>query len=301
MDETVELIKEADQLYDMEGKVSKAIEILEKRGEEIKDDPLLSYDYPKILKKIATCYLDLGENEKAKKYFKKALEVAKEDLNKIETADIQASLAFWELKIGSIEKALEYALEAWEYIGKKRGDKFTETKVNTAIILGNIYFEQGEYKKAHKKYMAASRNAITINYIRGKIVLAGDLANYYIVHEKFKKAVEVIQESIEEAEESYRILLPRLQMELSKVYFEKGDIEEAKETALKAYKFAKRRGLSRLIAESGELLGRIYADKNQAKADAYFKEAFDIYNKGDYNIPTQHPKEEDWFTSSEDL
>ncbi len=302
MDETIEIIKDADQLRDMEGKSSKALKILKKRGEEIKDDPLLSYDYPKILKKTALCYFDLGENEKAKEYFKEALEVAKKDLNKIETADIQACLAFWELKIGSIEKALEYALVAWEYIGTKRGGKFTETKVNTAIILGNIYFEQGEYKKAFKKYTAASTNADLVNYVRGKIVLAGELANYYRTHEKLDKAVGVISERIiGEAEQSYRILLPRLQMEFSKIYFERGDIEEAKEIALKAYKFVKKRGLSRLIAESSELLGRIYAEKNQAVADAYFKEAFDIYNKGGYNLPTEHPKEEDWFTSTEDL
>ncbi len=301
MDETIERIKEADQLRDMEGKSSKALKILEKKGEEIMDDPLLSYDFPKILKKIAICYSDLGENEKAKEYFKEALEIAKKDLNKIETADIQVCLASWELNIGSIEKALEYALEAWEYIGKKRGDKFTETKINTAIVLGNIYFEQGEYKKAYKKYMVASRNAPTIGYVKGKVALAGELANYYIVHEKFKKALEIIGESIEEAEESYRILLPRLQMELSRIYYEEGNVEEAKETALKAYKFVKKRGLLKLLAESSEFLGRVYAEKNQAKADAYFKEAFDIYNKSGYNLPTQHPKEEDWFTSTEDL
>ena len=301
MDETIERIKEADQLRDMEGKSSKALKILEKKGEEIMDDPLLSYDFPKILKKIAICYSDLGENEKAKEYFKEALEIAKKDLNKIETADIQVCLASWELNIGSIEKALEYALEAWEYIGKKRGDKFTETKINTAIVLGNIYFEQGEYKKAYKKYMVASRNAPTIGYVKGKVALAGELANYYIVHEKFKKAVKTIQESMKEAEEFCRILLPRLQMELSRIYYEEGNVEEAKETALKAYKFVKKRGLLKLLAESSEFLGRVYAEKNQAKADAYFKEAFDIYNKSGYNLPTQHPKEEDWFTSTEDL
>lgn len=301
MDETLEIIKEADQLRDMEGKAVKAIKILEERGEEIKEDPLLSYDHPKILKKIGIFYSDLGENEKAREYFDKALEVAKKDLNKIETADIQAFLAFMELKTGTIEKALEYALEAWEYIGKKRGDKFTRTKVNTAIILGNIYFERGEYKKAFKKYTAASTNADLVGYVKGKVALAADFANYYRTHEKLDKAVEIIQENIKDAEESCGILLPRLQMELSKICFEKGDIDEAKELALKAYKFVKKRGLLRLIAESSELLGRIYAEKNQAIADAYFKEAFDIYNKGGYNIPTQHPKEEDWFTSTEDL
>jgi tetratricopeptide (TPR) repeat protein len=302
VDEISKKIKEADELRDHHGKVKDSIEILEELGEEIKDDPLLSYDYPRILKKLAICYSDLGQVEKAYEYLNQALEVAKQDLNKIQIADIRTCLASLELKVGSAEKALECALKAWEYIGKKRGDKFTKTKVHTAIVLGNIYFELARYNKALKKYKAALRYAEVVAYTKGKIKALGKMANYYIVMEKdFNRAQEILEENIEEAEQFCKMVLPRLEMSLSRIYLERGDIDSAKELATKAYKFAKKGGFLRLTAQSSELLGQIHAKKSQARADSYFKIAFDSYNKGGYNMPTEHPKVKDWYTSFDDV
>jgi len=297
MADTLEVIKEAKQLRDLEGKVSKAIKILEDLGEEIKEDPLLSYDYPMILKELGIYYSDLGQNEKSKEYLQQALQVAKKDLNKIEVADIRCSLAFLELNTGSVEKALGYALRAWEYIGKKRGDKFTETKANTAAVLGNIYFEQGKYSQAMKMYKKALRYAESVGHVKRVITVIGDMAEYYItVKEKLDKAQELLEEYTDKAEESCKIVLPELLMRLSSIFFKKGDLAEARATAKKALRFVESRGLLRQIAEVNELLGKIYSETNQEKADAYFKKAFDSYNKGGYNTPTEHPKEEDWFT-----
>jgi tetratricopeptide (TPR) repeat protein len=300
MKDTLKVIKQVDELRDMRGNIFKAIQILEKQAKQVKEDPFLSYDYPMILKKLAILYLDVGQIEKSKKHFKEALKSAKRDLNKIETADIRGYLAYLELETGSIEKALEYVLKAWEYIGTKRGDKFTKTKVNTAIVLGNIYFEQGEYEEAKKKYDVALRNAEIINYTEGLANVLADLANYHAVVENSLDRAEIILErEMDRIKESCKRALPRVQSQLSKVYLKKGKRKEARETAIEAYKFAKRRRLLRELADISELLGRIYVDIDQAKADSYFKEAFDAYNEGGYNIPTEHPKRKDWFTDFE--
>jgi tetratricopeptide (TPR) repeat protein len=303
MEDTLEIIKQADHLRDMEGRILKAIIMLEELGEEIKDDPLLSYDYPMILKKLAIFYFDIGENEKSKEYFNEALEVAKKDLNKIQKADIQTCLAFLELKTGSLEKAQEYIQKAWRYIGKKRGEKFTKVKVNTAVIFGHIYLEQGQYSKAKKKYNTALANAGLVNYAKGHAKGIVGLSNYYIIaKENLDRAQEILEENIEETKKHSRVILCDFQMQLGRIYLEKGQIDEAKEIVTKAYKFIKKSNLLRQIAEGSELLGRIYVQINQAKADSYYKIAFDSYNKGGYNLPpAEPPEEEDWYTNLDDV
>jgi tetratricopeptide (TPR) repeat protein len=301
MADTLQIIKEAERLRDLKGKASKAIEMLEKLGEEIKDDPLLSYDYPMILKKIGSYHSDLGQNEQAKEYLQQALEVAKIDLNKIQIADIRCRLASLELQTGSIEKALGYALRAWNYIGKKRGDKFIKTKVHTAIVLGNIYFEQGKYPQSLEKYQVALRNAEFGDYTKGLIDASAELAKYnIIIKENFTKAEEFLQEYMDEMLKSYKMALPQFSKWLGRIYLERGDLDEAKAITKKALKFAEKNNLLRSIAEVSEFLGQIYAEKNQEIADGYFKKAFDSYNQGGYNMPTEHPKEEDWFTHFEE-
>jgi len=297
MDDTLEIIKEAQQLREMEGKAPEAIEMLKELGEEIKDDPLLSYDYPRILKNIGIYYSDLGQNEKAKEYFKKALEVAKQDLNKMETAEIRTCIASLELNTGNIEKAMKYVLRAWEYIGVKRGEKFGITKANTSIVLGDIYFEQGKYSEAIDRYKGALEYSTKVDYLKGVIIATERMAKYYTMREEYEKAYELLEEKIQKVEENLARFLPSYLLALARIHLEREEVDEAKDPALKAYKFAKKRDILKLIAESSQVLGRVYSEKNQARADAYFKEAFDSYNKGGYNMPTEHPKEESWFTS----
>jgi tetratricopeptide (TPR) repeat protein len=301
MPDTLETIKEADQLINLEGKLSKAIDILEELGEEIKDDPLLSYDYPMILKKIGVCYLELGQVENAEEYLKEALEVAKKDLNKIERADIRSKLGLLELQAGSLDKALEYAQKAWEYIGTKRGEKFAETKSNTATVLASIYFEQGKYSQAIKMFRRALKYAKGVGYTKGVLAAELGIADYYhIVRERPDIAKEHIEKNVERAKESCKILWPQFLLRQSRLFFEEGDRTEARLLASRALRFVKNRGLLRQTAQISEQLGKIYSETKQDKADAYFKKAFDSYNKGGYNTPTEHPKKQDWFTSFED-
>jgi len=301
MPDILKIVKEADQLRDLEGKVFKAIDILEELDEEIKDDPLLSYDYPMTLKKIGACYLDLGQVENAKEYLQEALEVAKKDLNKIEMADIRAKLSLLELQTGSIDKALGYIQKAWEYIGTKRGEKFAETKSNTAIVLGKIYFEQGKYSQAIKMFRRALKYAQGVDYTEGVVTAELGIIDYYhIVEEKPEIAKEHLEKNVEKAEEFCKIVWPQFLLRQSRLFLEAGDQTEARLLASKALRFTENRGLLRQTAQISEQLGKIYSQTKQDKADAYFKKAFDSYNKGGYNLPTEHPKKQDWFTSFEE-
>lgn len=300
MDPTFEKIKEAHEQRNTLGKPKKAIEILEQLGDEIKNDPLLSYDYPQVLKKLAICYADVGEVEKAYESFEKALQKAKEDLNEIETADIRGHIASLKLHTTTPEEALDYALRSWKYIGKKRGERFTETKVDTAYVLGNIYFQQGLYKKAVKKYKHSLKHAESIGYTEGILRAVVEISEYHIIHEESEKAKELLEEYVEKAQD-YKIIYANMQLKLSKIYLEKNDVKAAKDFALEAHKVFKRGKFIRLMAQSSQLLGTIYSSKKQATADSYFKTAFDIYNDYQFNIPIEHPKEKDWFTDFEDI
>lgn len=300
MDNTIEKIKEAHEQRNLLAKPKDAISTLQKLAREIKDDPLLSYDYPLVLKKLAICYSDIGEIDKAYESFKEALEKAQEDLNEIEKADIRGQIASLELKTATPEKALEYALKSWKYIGKKRGERFTETKVNTSLVLGNIYFEQALYKKAVKFYRNALNHARNINYKEGIFAATIGVAKYYMVQEKVEKAKETIEEEIEKAQE-YKVMHARMQMQLSKIYLEEGDKKTSKTLALEAHKIFKKGKFLRLQAQCSQLLGTLFAFRNQKKADSFFKIAFDIYNDYGFNIPKEHPKQTDWYTDFDDL
>lgn len=300
MDYTLEKIKEAREERDFVGKPKKAIAILEDLGDKVKDDPLLSYDYPKILKKLAICYSDIGETQRAREYFLEALERAKEDINEIETADVRTQLAFLELRTGNIDKSFEYAQESWKYIGKKRGDRFTKTKTDTALLLGNIYFEQSLYKKAMKNYKNSLKQAKSVDYKDGIFEVIIEMANYHIVHEDFDTAIELIEEYLEAADK-HVIIRAKMEMQLGKAYVEKTDLKKAKELGLEAHRIFHKGKILRSLAECCRLLGTAYAPTNQKKADSYFKTAFDIYNDTEFVVPKEHPQEKDWYTDFEDM
>jgi tetratricopeptide (TPR) repeat protein len=300
MDDPLKVIEQAQDERLKNADIKASIEILEMLGEEIKDDPILSYDYPNLLKNLGICYLEVGEIEQARDSLEEALEAAKVDLNKIEMAEIRAVMARLELQVATTKDALYYANKAWSFIDGKKGDKFTPTKATTAEILGEIYYENEDYTEAVEKFKYALEQAKKVNFTERELTVALNIVNHYIIRGRIEDARKLLEEYIEKAKE-YALIHANYKLSLSKILLEEGEAKEASKVALEVFKLAEKNGLLRLQAESSQLVGSTYAEKSPEKADSYFKKAFDLYNKVGYNLPKKHPKEEDWFNTFDDI
>jgi tetratricopeptide (TPR) repeat protein len=290
MQDTLEIVKKADQYRSQKGDTESAIKLLEEHVDMLREDPLLSFDIPLILKSLGTCYRDIGNTNKALELYKEALELSRNDFNKIEESDILSSMAFLELKIGSIDQALKYAKQSLKYIGNKRGEKFGIAKSNAHAVLGNIYFENGDYEDALLSYKRALSVAENINFEKRIITVVGDIANVYVMTGKYDEARKLLKKYIEKAEKSYRIAIPQYYLRLGKVFLNKGDLKKAEENFLIAMHNANENKLIRDMGESSEALGDLYRKKDKSRADKYYKDAVTYYVSGSYKKQAEYVK-----------
>jgi tetratricopeptide (TPR) repeat protein len=302
MDESLQIIELADTERIMRANVKEAIKLLEHLGEEIKDDVILSYDYPAVLKRLGICYFETGQTGKARESLENALEIAKKDFNNIEIADIRATLAFLEVEAGTLDKALYYAQKSWNYIDGKKGEKFTPTKANTAEVLGRIYYEKGEYDDALDMFNSAVEQAKKVDFVERILTAKLNSVKYYITIGKMGRAEEYFGRYVAIAKEGYGLIYPQYQMVQAQISIAKGNIGDAISLMRKAYRVFKKNNLLRLKAECAKQLGDLYAQrKDSVKADAFSREALEIYNEAGLNFPVQHPIVRDWFTTFDDL
>ena len=283
----MDIINQADYQRDIKGNIKESIRLIEDNIGQLrkKENILLSIYLPLFLRKLGNFYRDIGNTDKAYELYNEALAVAQNDLNKIEEADINTALAFLELKTGSIDTALKYAKSAYGYIGKKRGKKFGEARANTYAVLGNIYFEIGNYKKALVYYRKGLETAELCNLEKRVITLSGDVANVYLKQGPgmLAKAEIILKENIVRAEKSYLVAVPQMYLRLAKIYSIKyEDFKEAKENVLKGLEYAEKYNLKRDIAECNEALGDLYYQSQSPECDRYFGEAARIYEEGGY-------------------
>jgi tetratricopeptide (TPR) repeat protein len=255
MEDPIKIIQQSDEIRDQGKGLDKAILLLEELLEEVRKDPIiLSFYIPLIMKKLGNLYRDIGDIKKAKETYQEALDTALNDLNRTEESDIFASMAFLELKTGDIEKALKYARKAEKNICPKRGKKFAEAKSNTYAVLGNIYFEKGEYEEAMDAYRRGLIVAEDAEYVRREITILNDMANIYIYKGHYFNAEKKLRLVLEKAEANYRIALPQVYLRLGKMYMDRDEFEKSKEYIDKALESAKELGLKGDIEESEEAL-----------------------------------------------
>ena len=300
MDDSLKVIEQAQDKRLRNADVKSAIEILQTLGDKIKDNPVLSYDYPNLLKNLGACYMDIGEIDQAREALEKALEAAKIDLNDIEMADIRVVRARLELQVATIEDAFYYANKAWSCIDGKKGDRFAPTRASTSEILGEIYYENENYTEAIYRFKFALEQAKKIAFTERELTSALNIVNYYITRGWIEDARELLEEYIEKAQE-YKLIYANYQLSLAKILVEEGEAKEASKIALEVLKLAEKNGLLRLQAESSQTVGSTYAENNPAKADSYVRKAFNLYNEVGYNLPKKHPREEDWFNNFNDI
>ena len=292
MKDPLNIVKEADTYREKQGDIKKGISLLEKHLKELeKDSGVLSFYIPLFSKKLGDFYRDIGNTQKALEMYKRGLEVARNDLNKMEEADILVALAFLELKIGTTEKALNYAHKAWEYIGPKRGAKFAEVKSNTLAAMGNIHFEDGDNDEALDCYRKAIKVARKHNIAKRVITVTGDIANVYLNKGSEGVALGLLKKLLPEAKGSYRVAVPQIYIRIGKIYLESKECKKAEENFKKALDYAQEESLVRDIGESYEALGDVFIHQNISIAHTYYEKALKQYERGSLTRHTDSLKQ----------
>ncbi len=287
MEDTLDVVKRAEKLRNENGDIYEAINILENRARILRKDPfIMGVDLPLVLRKLATCYRDVGDIDSAYEIYNEALAIAINDNNKIEESDILSSLSFLELKTGSIEKAMEYAQRSLEYIGnKRRGLKFAEARSNAYAVLGNIYFEKEQYDDALESYNIALKTARKAKFVRRELTLLGDIANVHIKKGKLNQALIMLVKSINKAKREYGISVPQYHLRIGRIYIERKEFPEAEKYFKEALKYAKDLKLKRDIAECYEAIGDMHMEKgSKKKGERYYLKAIEGYREGRYKV-----------------
>ncbi|MEK6623150.1 MAG: tetratricopeptide repeat protein, partial [Planctomycetota bacterium] len=147
-----EHFEKANQLY-KQGRILAACGMFEKSVEAEKDsqNPRLSY-LSAELSWAGYCYLDLGQYDKAIKYYEEALVISRklgrEDYVSISLSGIGRVYESW----GQYDKAIKYYEEAL-IIDRKLGQK---DKIALGLnAIGRVYNSWGQYDKAIKYYEEA--------------------------------------------------------------------------------------------------------------------------------------------------
>ena len=283
MPDTLEIVKKTDQLVD-EGHIQEAIDILENHLKVIEEDSLiLGLDIPIVLKNLGRYYMIEGKTQKARDIYERALEVSKDDFNRIEESDILASLAFLELKTGEIYQALKYASRAEDYIATKRGRRFATARANTLAVLGNIHFHDGNLEKALEYYKRAKVVAKKIKFKKRVVTLTLDIANIHIHKKNYIRAGDILEKSIEEAKKRYPFAVSQCYLRLGRLNTLRNRPKDAKNNIENALEYAKKGKQFRDIGECYEAMGDLYIKEGKREeAEVYYEKAMNYYKDGDF-------------------
>ena len=123
----------------------KSLDYINKMDEiDIKNNPEEELD---VLILKANNFLNVGEFEKSKEYFKKALEILDKEKNKTELASIYLTISDVYKNIGDLNKVLEYSQKVYDI---KKNDE-DEYMMNSLFKIIETYIQNDDYDMA-KRY-----------------------------------------------------------------------------------------------------------------------------------------------------
>lgn len=274
MQDTLEIVKKAEELVEKQGDIQAAIDILENQIGEIEKDPMIyGIDLPTVYKYLGIYYGKKGEYEKADNLLQEGLAIAKRDDNITEISDIYASLAFLELKTGELHQALKYASKAEDIIGEKRGFRFARARANTFLALRDIQFRENNIEKAleyHKKVGISARSI----KLKGMIVqLRLDIVDMRIKEGNFIMAGLRLDEIIKDVKRNKSYPLSRCYLMLAKLDAARKQPKYAEDNIKLALEYAQEDENPVHIGECYEAMGDLKKDKE------YYEEAIRYYQK----------------------
>lgn len=273
-----ELQIRATDLRDKEGKPREALSLMESYSREKGDS---DKEWVQYLLFKAVLYRDTGDTKSSLNAYNEALSyIPEEDIGT--KADTLRSMAFLAIHTTGLKDAEELAIQAINLLEKSKGEKYPRIKANSYAVLGNIFYESGLLDKALFNYKKALEYAEKSEFVERIITLVGDIANVHILKKEYPEALELITRYLDETRSSYRIALPQYYLRRARIYSEMGKIDMAKNDINIAIEISQKEGWLRALGECYEALGDIHLGVNEDEARKYFKEATEIYQRGNY-------------------
>ncbi len=165
---------------------------------------LLAPSEPKVWNALGLTYMEVKEYEKAEKAFKKALEVS-------------PSFTEAKMNLGILKIASKNLKEASDYLNQALADESFDKKHIAYFYLAKIHKELGNTRD----YLRNLEKATAYNpmFIEAQM----ELGNAYIELKEYDKAEKLYNSLL-----SNNISLPEVYLNLSRIYYEKGQFENAK-------------------------------------------------------------------------
>ncbi len=274
-----EVIKKADHLRNVEGRLKEAIELLENFLLEVSRE-----EEPAVLNRLANLYLDIGETDKSIKIFKKAIKFARKMENSWIEADALRKLAYviWKTE-KNVKKATRLA-EAALKITKEQLEEKEFQKVGASVwaTVGNVKFGSGAIEEAFKAYKKGLKLAEESGYKERAVTILGDLGSVYLSQGKFNLAERSFLKAAGAARMYYRHALPAVLLRLGYVFLSskspKRNLSRARSYFKKSLQIAKKEGWKREQADAYLALSKLTLEEGDLKkARDSLNKAISIY------------------------
>lgn len=285
--------EELAEHYDMTENQDKAIEYLEKAGDQAKEnyqnkkalyfyDKVIKYLQEKESKKISLIFLKqgsilelIGQWDEAFGSYKQALAMAKKISDDVICVDCMWHWGNLLHKKGDITASIQLLNEAFQVakaVAYKRG--MSQTTISTGLI----YSLQGDYEKAMNCFQQGLDIGQTIGDKSGVRSSIHYMGNNYFYQADYQKAMEHFQQSLVIAQEiGDKSSAGKLYDNIGTICFFQGDYSKAMENKEEAIKISEEIGDKNCLMNTIGNMGTLYQRrKNYTKAMECFKRVLSI-------------------------
>jgi len=229
----------------------------------------------KALSNLSTCYIELGEYEKASKGLREII-LSSTDDETICGASYNLSISL--RRLGKHQKAFVYARKAFEK-SKALGDLNWMARCHN--LIGNIYLVQSHLNKALVQY----RNALSLRLKEGEVnrfsvaILKDNIGYCQLLQGKYEKGIKNVREALDIVTAlASKKCICECAHDLSFGYMQMRRLDEAEEFGRQALEIAEAEGYKEIVKNCFYLLGEInYLKGDEAQRDHYFYRLQDLY------------------------
>lgn len=229
----------------------------------------------KALSNISTCYIEMGEYEKASKGLREIILRSVDD-ETICGASYNLSISL--RRLGKHQKAFVYAKKALEK-SKALGDLNWTARCQN--LIGNIYLVQCHLDKALQQYRKAlalrlkERNTNSFSIA----ILKDNIGYCQLLQGKYAEGIRNVREALDMVTAlGSKKCMCECAHDLSFGYMQLRQLDEAEEHGNRALEIAEAEGYKEIIKNCYYLLGEInYLKGDEEKRDYYFYRLQDLY------------------------